>query len=89
MQETDLAVLVAESLREPVEIAEDDNLLVLGLESIALMTIAMRLRAAGVPVTFSALIEEPTLRSWRNLVERALARSGRDPGVVASSGGES
>jgi aryl carrier-like protein len=64
----ELAALVRQFLRGPQEPGEDDNLLVLGLESIGLMTLASRLRAGGANVTFSDLIESPTLRNWRRLL---------------------
>ncbi|WP_261560028.1 phosphopantetheine-binding protein [Frankia tisae] len=63
----ELADLIREFLRQPVNFGEDDNLLALGLESVGLMTIAARLRARGVDLPFSALIEDPTLRRWRLL----------------------
>ncbi|GAA5004324.1 hypothetical protein GCM10023206_08570 [Acinetobacter puyangensis] len=56
---------VAEQLKiESNEIQDDDNLLLLGLDSVSLMTLVGQWRDAGANIEFQDLIEEPTLRDW-------------------------
>ncbi len=56
---------VAELLGEdPASIAEDENLADRGLDSILLMTLTERWRAAGSDVAFLDLAESLTLRDW-------------------------
>ncbi|HYN93022.1 MAG TPA: phosphopantetheine-binding protein [Pilimelia sp.] len=58
--------LLTDVLDEPP--GDDDDLLDLGLDSIRLMTVVERLRAAGHDVTFVALAERPTLGDWADLL---------------------
>ncbi|GAB4210741.1 MAG: isochorismatase [Roseiflexaceae bacterium] len=61
---------VAELLEEsPADLAEDDNLLDRGLDSIRLMSLVERWRAAGAEVGFVELAERPTLAAWWQLLE--------------------
>ena len=56
---------VAELLEvAPAELGADDSLLDFGLDSIRLMSLVERLRAAGVAVSFDQLAESPTLRNF-------------------------
>ncbi|MEU5911428.1 amino acid adenylation domain-containing protein [Micromonospora sp. NPDC047527] len=76
---------VAEALGCPPSlVGDDDDLLMLGLDSIALMRLASRWHSQGVPVTFSELIEWRTLAQWWRLVEErdAEARPAQLPPVV-------
>ncbi|WP_436837553.1 amino acid adenylation domain-containing protein [Micromonospora rifamycinica] len=61
---------VAEALGcPPPSVGDDDDLLMLGLDSIALMRLASRWHRQGAPVTFSTLIEWRTLAQWWSLIE--------------------
>ena len=48
--------------------ADEDSLPDLGLDSIRLMTVVQRLRAAGHDVAFADLAEEPTLAAWSRVL---------------------
>lgn len=50
------------------ELAEDENLLYAGLDSIRLMSLVERWRRAGAGVTFVELAEAPTLARWWGLL---------------------
>jgi bifunctional isochorismate lyase/aryl carrier protein len=59
----------------PDALAGDDDLVDLGLDSIAVMGLLTRWRAQGVAVTFEDLAEvEPTLDAWWAVVETAVRR---------------
>src|SRR5690606_25186299 len=60
------------------ELADDANLLDLGLDSVTVMRISGRLRRAGTRVEFRDLVREPTLRAWSELV-RARRPGGAAP----------
>ena len=51
---------------DAAEIQNDDNLLMLGLYSISLMTLVGLWREQGVRVEFQDLVEEPTLQDWQH-----------------------
>lgn len=71
--ERDLHRLVAEELgAEPDEFGTDENLIELGLTSIALMRLQSRLSAEGIALSFSALVAVPTVEAWVALVAEAL-----------------
>ncbi|ACY14565.1 isochorismatase family protein [Haliangium ochraceum] len=56
---------IAEILEEPAEdIADDDNLLDLGLDSIRLMSLVERWRAQGAELSFVELAERPSIADW-------------------------
>ncbi|MBF6049855.1 isochorismatase [Streptomyces sp. NRRL B-1677] len=58
----DVAAVLGE---EPGDVSVDENLQDLGLDSIRVMTLVERWRAAGNDVEFAALIEAtPTIRGW-------------------------
>ncbi|GGM49179.1 hypothetical protein GCM10012275_20090 [Longimycelium tulufanense] len=60
---------VAEILNQPsTSLAEDDNLLEAGLDSIRMMSLVEQWRHHGIEVTFVELAEHPTLRSWATLL---------------------
>lgn len=61
---------VAEVLdEEPGSFADDENLLELGLDSIRLMSLAVRWREAGADAGYLDLAKEPTVIAWHNLLE--------------------
>lgn len=64
-----LRIEVADLVGGPV--ADEENLLDAGLDSIRLMTLVERLRADGHEVSFVDLAEQPTLAAWTTLLERA------------------
>lgn len=47
------------------EIQDDDNLFMLGLDSVSLMTLVGQWREQGLSVEFQDLVEEPTLNDWQ------------------------
>jgi bifunctional isochorismate lyase/aryl carrier protein len=56
---------IAAVLGVPEDAVRDDQPLVeQGLDSIRLMAIAERWRAAGIRVSYAALAHRPTLRDW-------------------------
>ncbi|MEU8552286.1 phosphopantetheine-binding protein [Streptomyces roseoverticillatus] len=58
----DVAAVLGE---EPADVSVDENLQDLGLDSIRVMTLVERWRAAGHRVEFAELIEAtPTIRGW-------------------------
>ena len=63
---------VAEMLAcDPAEIDADEDLLDRGLDSIRLMTLVERWRAAGATLEFPDLAEQPVLRHWTTVVGRS------------------
>ncbi|MFJ9990389.1 amino acid adenylation domain-containing protein [Pseudomonas putida] len=67
-----LGQALADQLRLPLaELADDANLLKLGLDSMHLMAWLNRFRRQGYKVTLSALYEQPTLAGWRSLLGSA------------------
>lgn len=73
------AALTLEGLRQAIaeqleidasEIQNDDNLFMLGLDSVSLMTLVGQWRELGVNVEFQDLVEEPTLADWQNRLKR-------------------
>lgn len=61
---------VARLLHEDsADIADDDNLIELGLDSMRAMALATRWREAGASLEFSAMALEPTLAAWWALVQ--------------------
>ncbi|QXW27301.1 hypothetical protein KXJ74_07850 [Acinetobacter johnsonii] len=74
-----LAALTLEGLRQAIakqleidasEIQNDDNLFMLGLDSVSLMTLVGQWRELGVSVEFQDLVEEPTLADWQDRLKR-------------------
>jgi len=52
----------------PEQIADDANLVALGVDSVRVMTISAQLRRYRVRVGFARMIEEPTLLAWWRLI---------------------
>ncbi|MEU5691922.1 phosphopantetheine-binding protein [Actinosynnema sp. NPDC020468] len=51
------------------EIADDDNLLDHGLDSVRVMSLVEAWRAAGATVAFVDLAETPTVEAWAKLLD--------------------
>ncbi|MEN3980364.1 phosphopantetheine-binding protein [Acinetobacter sp. CWB-B33] len=73
------AALTLEGLRQTIakqleidasEIQNDDNLFMLGLDSVSLMTLVGQWRELGVSIEFQDLVEEPTLADWQDRLKR-------------------
>lgn len=63
---------------EPDEIGDEDDLLYMGLDSIRLMSLALRWKDAGADLAFADFVQRPVLRHWWALVSQLQAdRSGR------------
>lgn len=61
---------IASSLMLPLsEVGEADNLIHLGLDSIRLMTLVEKWRAAGASINFLDLAETVTLQEWWKMIE--------------------
>ncbi len=76
------ADLTLEGLRQTIakqleidasEIQDDDNLFMLGLDSVSLMTLVGQWRELGISVEFQDLVEEPTLQDWQCRLKHSLA----------------
>ena len=70
----DLRQTVAKQLGiDATEIHNDDNLFMLGLDSMSLMTLVGQWREQGISVEFQDLVEEPTLEEWQHRLKRVAA----------------
>ncbi|KAB0628885.1 hypothetical protein F7P75_03685 [Acinetobacter gandensis] len=70
----DLRQTVAKQLGiDATEIQNDDNLFMLGLDSMSLMTLVGQWREQGISVEFQDLVEEPTLEEWQHRLKRVAA----------------
>ncbi|GAA2350562.1 hypothetical protein GCM10009854_30460 [Saccharopolyspora halophila] len=66
----DVRAQVAELLFEdPAELADDEELIDWGLDSVRVMTLVEQWRKQGVQVTFADLAERPTLADWWAVLE--------------------
>ncbi|HKT04789.1 MAG TPA: condensation domain-containing protein, partial [Rugosimonospora sp.] len=87
----DVRAAIAEALAEPAaRIADDADLLHLGLDSIGVMRLAAQWSRRGAPVTFAELAEWRTLAEWWALLSTRLAAGtpgGAQP-EPGSGGGE-
>ncbi|MCA1278157.1 non-ribosomal peptide synthetase [Saccharopolyspora sp. 7B] len=90
---TDLAAFraeVAELLDLPADgISDAENLIALGLDSIAMMQLAAGLRRRGRAVSFGDLAAEPTLAAWGALLGGGAAVSEVDSMAAGTARGES
>ena len=63
--ELELRETVATVLNRPAEeIPGDANLVLLGISSLEIMRLVSRWRRQKLPVSFEALVTEPTLNQW-------------------------
>jgi len=53
------------------EIADDDDLIDLGMDSIRVMHLVERWRALGAETDLVALAEKPTINGWRELLTKS------------------
>jgi mycobactin phenyloxazoline synthetase len=70
---------------DPAELAADDDLFELGLDSMALIRLVADWRATGAEVTFGELAEEPTLGAWERLRAERAGTAGAEPAPAAAS----
>nr|WP_236952449.1 phosphopantetheine-binding protein [Kibdelosporangium phytohabitans] len=76
MDEQKLRAQLADLLEIPADqLADDDNLLDHGLDSIRIMSLVDAWRESGVEVGFIELAEEPTLANWRALLAAQKSRT--------------
>jgi len=59
---------------DPADIADDDNLMDLGLDSMRTMTLASRWRDEGAAIEFSEMAFNATLKYWWSLVQASRQR---------------
>ncbi|MBK0868060.1 MAG: isochorismatase [Saccharopolyspora sp.] len=72
----DVRADVAELLYEdPSELADDENLLDWGLDSVRIMSLVERWRRLGVQITFADLAERPSLADWWSVLEPKVAEA--------------
>ncbi|MFC0623429.1 amino acid adenylation domain-containing protein [Kribbella deserti] len=64
---------------DPASIGAGDNLIELGLDSIALMRLAGAWRKAGLDIAFADLAGTPTLAAWRSLLEATSPAQAAEP----------
>ncbi|WP_030456662.1 phosphopantetheine-binding protein [Herbidospora cretacea] len=58
---------------DPASVADDDNLVVLGLGSLEMMRLVTKWRRAGLKVEFRDLAATPTIAAWADMMEEARA----------------
>ena len=56
----------------PAEVADTEDLLGSGLDSIRILTLVQRWRDAGARISFVELAEAPTVAAWWTLLSRRL-----------------
>ncbi|XOS92270.1 phosphopantetheine-binding protein [Brevibacillus laterosporus] len=61
-------------LPSPVEFADDQNLIELGLDSLQMMRMVNKWRKEGVKVTFAELIAAPRLSDWWAFLQKTVRR---------------
>lgn len=72
----DIAKMVHEA---PEDIALDDNLMDLGLDSMRVLNLLVRWNETGIGLDFSELAEHTTLQGWWDVVQRRLAQIQNSP----------
>ncbi|GAB1822128.1 phosphopantetheine-binding protein [Herbidospora sp. RD11066] len=58
---------------DPATVADDDNLVFLGLGSLEMMRLVTRWRRDGLKVEFRDLAATPTISAWAERIEEARA----------------
>ncbi|GHB28719.1 phosphopantetheine-binding protein [Salinicola rhizosphaerae] len=72
----DIAQILGES---PEEIADDDNLVDHGLDSMRVLNLASRWSETGVEIPFAELMEQPTLNEWWARIDALQRRAPEAP----------
>src|ERR1700751_573724 len=76
----EIRATIAAQLGSPVtDIADHDNLIQVGLNSIRMMALAGGWRKQGADVTFSELAASPPNESWDGLLSASEARGAAEP----------
>ncbi|MDF2636134.1 MAG: non-ribosomal peptide synthetase, partial [Pelosinus sp.] len=65
----DLKIEIQSMLSDPIDFADDQNLIELGLDSLKIMRIVNKLRRQGQKVTFAKYMAVPTLAEWLSLLK--------------------
>lgn len=63
-----LATRVQQMIEDDCDIDPAENLVLYGLDSIAVMTFSSELKQQGVEINFEELAREPTLEAWWALI---------------------
>lgn len=63
-----LAARVQQMIEDDCDIDPTENLVLYGLDSIAVMTFSSELKQQGVEISFEELAREPTLEAWWALI---------------------
>jgi bifunctional isochorismate lyase/aryl carrier protein len=63
-----LATRVQQMIEDDCDIDPAENLVLYGLDSIAVMTFSSELKQQGVEISFEELAREPTLDAWWALI---------------------
>ncbi|WP_066362977.1 phosphopantetheine-binding protein [Herbidospora mongoliensis] len=58
---------------DPASVADDDNLVLLGLGSLEMMRLVTKWRRSGLKVEFRDLAATPTISAWTSKLEEASA----------------
>lgn len=86
----ELYQLASDELGVPADtLSGTDDLMMLGMQSLALMKIAGRLRRAGHPIHYAQMALAPTLDAWAELLGLASGGSAPAASVPADSAGQS
>ena len=67
-----LAARVQKMIEDDCDIDPAENLVLYGLDSIAVMTFSSELKQMGVEASFEELAREPTLDAWWSLIQPRL-----------------
>ena len=89
----EIRATIAAEIGSPVDgIADDDDLIRMGLNSIRMMALAGRWRMGGARITFAELAAHPTVASWHELLSDEIAGiadpSGDRPPETVAAGSE-
>lgn len=68
-----LQTRVAELIEDEDDIDPEESLIVYGLDSISIMTLAGELKTRGIPLSFEELARNPTLNAWSDLIRECRA----------------
>lgn len=63
-----LAARIQTMIEDDCEIEPAENLVLYGLDSIAVMTFSSELKQMGIEASFEELAKEPTLQAWWALI---------------------